>query len=67
MAALTEEQARHLFYSRLTRALHMAAAEAVDKSGDSHLIHVLGQMKRFERAIEDAAGNPQDRVKNYPK
>ncbi len=63
---LTPDEVRHLYYLRLTQALHKAVAEAIDENGSAHLIDVLGQFKRFERAIEKAAGNPQDRVQNYP-
>ena len=66
--ALSEEQVRHIFYVRLTQALHAAVAESIDKNGeDVHLIHILGQFKRFENAIEITAGSPQMRVTSYPE
>ncbi|MDP1602672.1 MAG: hypothetical protein Q8M03_05350 [Legionella sp.] len=67
MAALTEQEVKNLFYVRLTQALHATVAEAIERNDDCHLIHVLGQMKRFERAIERAAGDPQAKVSDYPE
>ena len=67
MAALTEQEVKNLLYVRLTQALHATVAEAIERNGDCHLIHVLGQMKRFERAIERAAGDPQAKVSDYPE
>lgn len=65
--ALSEQQVKNLYYVHLTRALHEAVAMAIEKNGDAHLIHVLGQMKRFEKAIEKAAGDPQAAVSDYPE
>jgi hypothetical protein len=66
--ALTEDQARHFFYVKLTQALHAAAAECIEKNGsEAHLIDVLGQFKRFQSAIEKTAGSPGPKVQNYPE
>lgn len=67
MAALSEQEVKNLFYVKLTQALHAAAAAAIERNGENHLIHVLGQLRRFERAIERAAGDPQEKVSNYPE
>lgn len=67
MATMTEAEVKNLFYVKLTQALHATVADAIEKNGDSHLIDVLGQMRRFERAIEETAGHPQKRVTNYPE
>lgn len=65
---LTEEQTRNLFYAKLTQALHEAVAECIEHNGMCvHLIHVLGQFKRFEEVIEKTAGFPQQNVTNYPE
>lgn len=67
MATMTEAEVKNLFYVRLTQTLHATVADAIEKNGASHLIDVLGQMRRFERVIEKTAGDPQKRVKNYPE
>lgn len=66
--SLTEDEARTLFYCRLTQMLHATVAEGIAKSaGDVNLIHIMGQFKRFEAAIEKTAGSPQSKLTNYPE
>lgn len=64
---MTEDQVRNFYYVKLTQALHAAVSEGIEKNGESvHLIHILGQFKRFEESIEKTAGHPQKSVKDYP-
>lgn len=66
--SMTEDEARTLFYNRLTQMLHATVAEGIGNSaGDVNLIHILGQFKRFEAAIEKTAGSPQSKLTNYPE